>query len=475
MTYLINKEWQKARLIPIHGITSGKEAENRATSALLAVMKGVPAFTTKLLENIKTPKINGSNLSTYIQVPFTNKGENFQPDGLISIDGRGVNWGALVEVKTGTDRLESYQLETYIRVAETYGFNALLTISNEISPIMGQHPYKSQLSNTNIELIHFSWAYIATQATVLKEYLGVKDSDQEWILSEFIRYIESSKSGVQDFNDMGTQWFTQLEDLRNKVFDKNSDEARILVNRLMSLTSAASLKLTAKLGINVNPVYSKENIQSETARIEEQLNNLAEQGVFKTVIKIDNTYSDIYVEVDIARKQIICSTYLDIKDNRTELRKAKWLLKQVEKLETPIRIKTKYKRGRKGDGLAISSSAITNPEQLLEEGKTITSFKLSISSEMGEAKTFKAKNSFIQSFYEALDSAYDNLILKFKAYEEPLPTIRTTPTKEEEESIVQEPENIKSWNHPSKIEEPLVLPAGLTPVKPAPILLPPTF
>lgn len=472
MTHLINKDWQEARLIPIHGITSGKEAENRATSALLAVMKGVPSFAAKLFENVKTPKIKLGNISTYIQAPFVHQGETYQPDGIISIDGKGIIWGSLVEVKTGTDKLETHQLETYIKIAEDNGFNALLTISNQISPILGQHPYASKLPNTNVELIHFSWAYISTQATVLKEYLGIEDREQDWILSEFIRYIESSKSGVQDFNDMGSQWTNQIDNLRNKVFDKNSDEARILVNKLMSLTGAATLKLTAKLGRNVTPVYSKESLYSETQRIEEQLNNLAIEGVFKATIKVENTYSDIYVEVDMARRQIICSTYMDVKDNRSEIKKAKWLLKQVEKLETPIRIKTKFKRGRKGDGIAISSSTITMPEQLLEEGKSVVSFKLSLSSAMGESKTFRARNSFIQSFYDAIDTAYDTLILKFKVYEEPLPLIRTSPTKEETEAIALEPEKVNSWNHPNKTEETLVVPDDLL-TSSRPSILPP--
>ncbi len=39
-----------------------------------------------------------------------------------------------------------------------------------------------------------------------KEYRGVADPDQAWILGELIRYLEHPRSGAMEFDDMGPAW-----------------------------------------------------------------------------------------------------------------------------------------------------------------------------------------------------------------------------------------------------------------------------
>ena len=39
-----------------------------------------------------------------------------------------------------------------------------------------------------------------------KEFRGVADPDQAWILGELIRYLEHRKSGALEFDDMGEAW-----------------------------------------------------------------------------------------------------------------------------------------------------------------------------------------------------------------------------------------------------------------------------
>ena len=47
-----------------------------------------------------------------------------------------------MEVKTGANKLASDQLENYLDIARQEGFDAVVTISNEIPAIAGQHPTK---------------------------------------------------------------------------------------------------------------------------------------------------------------------------------------------------------------------------------------------------------------------------------------------------------------------------------------------
>lgn len=77
---------------------------------------------------------------TFIEVPFSLGDSRVYPDGLIRVSRRNRSWLCLVEVKTGSNQLEATQLESYLDVAREQGFDALLTISNEMPPIAGTHP-----------------------------------------------------------------------------------------------------------------------------------------------------------------------------------------------------------------------------------------------------------------------------------------------------------------------------------------------
>jgi len=77
---------------------------------------------------------------TYMEVPFVLGEKRIYPDGHLRVSRGQRSWTALVEVKTGSNDLETEQLENYLDIARETGFNALITISNQIPAIAGQHP-----------------------------------------------------------------------------------------------------------------------------------------------------------------------------------------------------------------------------------------------------------------------------------------------------------------------------------------------
>ena len=48
---------------------------------------------------------------------------------------------------------------------------------------------------------------IHTEALIERDTRACRP-DQAWILSEFIRYLESPQSGALEFDDMGRSWVT---------------------------------------------------------------------------------------------------------------------------------------------------------------------------------------------------------------------------------------------------------------------------
>ena len=101
-------EWQRARLIPVAGSGSRRENEQRATSALLAVLSIVRPLSASLLSPLGAPRAVRATVETFLEPSFTtSSGATGRPDGLVRItSGTKAPFVTLVEVKTGTNKLD---------------------------------------------------------------------------------------------------------------------------------------------------------------------------------------------------------------------------------------------------------------------------------------------------------------------------------------------------------------------------------
>ncbi len=86
-------------------------------------------------------------------------------------------------MKTGSNQLATEQLENYLDVAREQHFDAVLSISNEIPPVAGQHPTKIDKRKLKaVALHHLSWTQVLAEAVMQKEFRGIADPDQAWVL-----------------------------------------------------------------------------------------------------------------------------------------------------------------------------------------------------------------------------------------------------------------------------------------------------
>jgi hypothetical protein len=181
-------------LISTSGIKSADEQERRATSALLAVIAAVREFGRAVTQPLGAPT---GELNTFVEVPFSSSDERGFADGLIRVRHAHRDWTALVEVKTGNGRLDAAGLEAYLDAARTQRFDAVLTISNEIPTAAGQHPVAVDPRRLpTVGLYHYTWSHLLAEAVIQKEYRGVADPDQAWVLGELIRYLEHPRAGT---------------------------------------------------------------------------------------------------------------------------------------------------------------------------------------------------------------------------------------------------------------------------------------
>src|SRR3954469_8508680 len=150
------ESWHPARLIPTTGIGGQDEQEQRATSSLLAVMKAVPQFGRALLQHAGAPQ---GRILTFTEIRFVDEDAKLSiPDGAVVVEWGKKRWVCLIEVKTGGADLRAEQVGPYGGLARTNGFDAVLTISNQITASPAEVPVPVDPRRLRkVALRHLSW------------------------------------------------------------------------------------------------------------------------------------------------------------------------------------------------------------------------------------------------------------------------------------------------------------------------------
>lgn len=434
--------WSIARLIPTSGINGAEEQERRATSALLAVLSSVKEFARALTAPLGAP---AGNVDTFIEVPFTLGEKKVFPDGLIRVSRGQKAWTALVEVKTGTNPLQTEQLENYLDVARERGFDALLTISNEIPSAVGLHPTpvdKRKLKK--VALHHLSWSEVLTYAVMQKEFRGVADPDQAWILGELIRYLEHPKSGALSFEDMGSAWVTVRESIAAGTLRANDKGAAEVANRFDALMRFACLQLGRKLGTEVAPNVTRQHASEPASRTTHLIGSLVASGTLGGSIRIPNAVAPLEVAVDLRSNRVSCHFDIDAPREGKPTTRINWLLRQLKDAPDSVRVEAFALRSRAGTA-GLLRELRDAPAKLVEDPtKEIRSFRVTLTQPLG-SKRGTGRGSFIDSVLDAVDLAYGEVGQRLKVWSATPPRLRSDSEVEVEAAIDDElPSNAMS-------------------------------
>jgi hypothetical protein len=419
---MAEEAWHEARLIPTSGINGPEEQERRATSALLAVMSSVREFGRVITQPLGA---HAGQVQTYIEVPFLLGESRIYPDGLIRVTRGAKTWTALVEVKTGPNQLQTQQLENYLDIAKEQGFDALLTISNEIPAIAGQHPTpvdKRRLKK--VALHHLSWSQVLSEAVMQKEHRGVADHDQAWILGELIRYLEHPRSGALEFEDMGSAWVTVREAIAAGTLRPNDKTALEVAGRFDALLRFASLKLGRQLGTEVVPGLSRKDLADPAARAQALVSSMAAAGNLEGTIRIPNTIGPITINVDLRAIRITCFVEIDAPKEGRQATRVNWLIRQLRHAPDSVRIEAFQLHARGAGAAALLKDVRENPTLLVTDPKKeLRAFRIALTSPTG-SKRGRGRGSFIDSVVDALNEFYGGVIQHVKAWSAVPPKLR---------------------------------------------------
>ena len=426
---MTSTEWQTARLIPTSGISGQAEAERRATSALLAVISAVKEFGIALTKPYGAP---ANWLQTYIEVPFDLNGGKVIPDGLLRTSRGSKTWTALVEVKTSANLLERQQIENYLDVAREQGFDAVITISNEIAYAPNVHPTSvDKRKLRTVALHHISWAEILTRAIQEQVHSGVKDPDQAWILGELIRYLKHPKSGTQDFDSMGGSWVDIRKAVENSTLRTNNDGLRATVERWEQLLRFTAFSLSRELPVNVQVVRSRSERDEPSERVDQQVEALVEDGSLSGQIRIPNAIGDLGIVANVRAGRVTVSVDIDApKEGRPKTR-VNWLLKQLKEAPAQLTVEA-WVRGARTSMSELLSDVREDPNMLVQDAKKdVVKFRVSASTPLGITGNLKG-NSFIETVLGAATSFYREVIENLVPWTPPvakLPTEGRTATE----------------------------------------------
>ena len=417
-------EWDRARLFPVSGIGGADEQERRAASALLAVIQSVREFGRSITVPMGAP---AGRLSAFIEVPFTDGDRHLRPDGLIRVALGRRTWTALVEVKTGRHDLIPGQIESYLDLVRKYKFDALLTVSHQLTATPGVHPCQAPLLKGRFaaaRLYHLSWSQIRTQALLQHAEKGVSDPDQAWILAEFIRYLEHPRSGALDFEDMGPAWVHVRDRARTATLHVQDKGAGEVADRFGWLVSFAAMHLSRELGTKVRQMVPSSQLRDPAKHLQEAVSELAGSGRLSASLRVPATIAPITITADLRAGLIHCAVTVPAPREGRPTTRVNWLLRQLKNAPPQLCVEGTY-AWQRGRGPARSlTEARGNPRTLLDgSGRELRAFTLTLSANAGTARSL-GHGSFINSVLTAVEKFYTEVVQHLRPWAPAPPQVR---------------------------------------------------
>ena len=179
----------------------------------------------------------------------------------------------------------------------------------------GQHPTKVDKKKLKrVSLHHWSWTQVLAEAVMQKEFRGVADPDQAWILGELIRYLEHPRSGALEFDDMGEAWVSVRDAVAASTLRSTNKGVTETCARSDALLRFASLRLGRQLGAEVTPVLTRADLADPSRRTQAMVARSCAEGLLSGSIRIPDAVAPITVTADLRASRIDCSVDIDARE-----------------------------------------------------------------------------------------------------------------------------------------------------------------
>lgn len=442
---------EPARLIPV---TPDRQKESRAISSLLAAFRIIPDYANMMLDEVGAPTNKRAKLTAYTEVSFKVLGkkpsELPRPDGLLVVESRKKEWVALLEVKVKNEEPTATQIERYLDLAREIGANAVITISNQFALLPTHHPVRVNRQKTrSVDLYHFSWLSLLSNAQLLSEDDKVTDREQAMVLKELIRFLEHDNSGVRPFDRMSSEWKDVCEMVqRGTPLRKTDEKVKRAVTDWHELCRYLALQLSGNIAKPVSVRVLRKHAKDPERRLNADIEHLVKNCSLEEEFEIPNAASRIHLTADLMRRTATFGMTLGPpKDRKLSTAAINWLTRQIdEKKGKNVLIKCKWP-GRTKDTMRSLGGAVEDPKSLVPDGVSGLPAALDVLRVHDLAGRFRGNKTVVDDLRDLFPAFYRDVGQDLRAWVAPPPKYRRK-TEEKDEpppAGVESPRQNQHW------------------------------
>ena len=375
---------ESSRLFP-----TTKVQEDRSTSILFSVMELVPSFAKLLLKEVGHNLHKNDRVETRVQIPVSlSEITTVTADGLIAVvsPSGAIRYSALVETKTWGHGLDVAQIERTIQAAETLWVDNVITLSNLITEVKGVHPLHRHLTReTEVNIHHWSWMRVLSNAVLDYEHHGVEDPEQRAIMGELIRYFSHRNTGIDRSLTLSKYWNEFLERIQYNEIDTSSEKNLDVCRNLDRAFNKMCMLFSMDTG---RSCVEKVKVDGKYTNDQDLLKTVSKTQTIRVQFKIAEVLAPVDILIDL--KSLIA--HINIKVQR------------LDKLWNYL-----------GDHRMDTDDAISEMESRMSLGehthmkKNPKSVEIYRSCKLGRIGRSSTKNSFIDSLYESFLGFYNDI------------------------------------------------------------------
>lgn len=326
---------EPSRLFPVLADTS---KEGRTLSIFLACLENVDEFGKAMMASLDQRMGVRARIETYTEVGLqkTIAGAKHRPDGLVVVSTGKSTWTALVEAKVGAAELTNEQIEAYLNLAKLNGIDAVITLSNQFTSLPTHHPLAvSGALTRKVDLFHWSWGYVITQAHVLRETGDVADREQLLLLSELQRFLLHPSSGVKEFDQMPAAWAELCAKVGAGALPAaKAIETQQVVGAWHQVLERVTSVLSRQLNDHVEVQMSRAEASDPAVRMKGSLESLTREACLTNHLLVPAAAAPIQISADLRKRAV--SLHMRLKapaDRQSTKARVSWLLRQLAQSE----------------------------------------------------------------------------------------------------------------------------------------------
>ena len=414
-------EADRARLFPI---LSDRSIEGRTLSIFLATLIHVRPFAERVLDQLGRRVGPRTRLQAFTEVRFKNEIPNShdRPDGLLIVDTGHSRWTALVEAKVRKSEIATEQLNRYLKIAKENKIDAVITISNQFSLAPHHHPV-SVSAPKNVELFHFSWMRVLTDAFLLINE-GVPDPDQAYVLNEFKRFISHESAGVESFNQMPPAWATVTSAVQaggNILAAPSREVAEAWHQECQDLSLIFSRQIDAAVRQRLSRVHAADPMM----RLAQDAEELRNHQRLSVEFEIPDAVGPLKVCADLRRRTITVQLYLGApQDRQSAAARINWLLRQLPNDNTDgIHIRAQWPGASPWTQLPLKQAKQDSTPLYADKGKmALLGFEVVTVADLGNR--FSQRQTFIKELEDAVPDFWERVGQNLQAWVKPAPRVK---------------------------------------------------